>query len=265
MIKVDAGCYGICGRRRRNEDAYGVSTDVDGWDFYLVSDGMGGHPNGDQASQVAVHSFPTAFADLSTLERNRVLTTGSRYEAFRQRVVEAFFRVSMQVYGTGGGATLTVLMVRRSDGRVVVGWIGDSPAALLRPSADGSFRTERFFGSHGLGCYLDRSLGSSRDKGDVSVRAEVMDWGLARPGDFVVLCSDGVSGVYPTSPELARLRGLGEMGRAEAARAVMRFEEKFGQLVESHAWPQIVAQSLCESAVEDGSTDNCTAVCVRFS
>lgn len=217
--------------RQRNEDAY---LDQSPRCFWAVCDGMGGHRAGDYASQWIVRQL--ADVDLS-----------DRLGGSVQNIKRCLLDCNRHLWGYSRanqlgqiGATVVALLVQ--SGRAVVIWAGDSRAYRLR---NGQFRqmTDDHSYAHELAKATGRQPDFSQPGNDAITRAVgaceslsldclVME---ARPGDSWLLCSDGVSG----SVSADRLEELLSAGRAQA-------------------------ELIVDEALQNGSRDNCTAVCVRI-
>ncbi|MBD3779642.1 MULTISPECIES: protein phosphatase 2C domain-containing protein [unclassified Cellulomonas] len=217
--------------RTLNEDALLAHPPV-----FLVADGMGGHEAGDVASRLAVEEF-ARLAGLSAVD------PADLHACFRraaQRIRATFERreggttVSGVALGDHEG-TAHWLVFNVGDSRVYR-WADDELAQLtvdhsvVQELVDSGSLTRAAAERHPERHVLTRALGTGADP-------EPDYWTLpARPGDRMLVCSDGVSGEL--SPEqiadvLATTPGSG----AAAAELVRR-------------------------AVEAGGRDNATAVVV---
>jgi protein phosphatase len=243
--------------REHNEDSYltiGLGLDNNGqrhgWGVYIVSDGMGGHAAGEVASGLAIRAAAEIFlgeylgraigpaepyseADARDIVRRAVLKGN---EAI---VAEA------RAQGNDMGATFTMALV--VGDRVTVGNVGDSRTYLYR---DGKLR--RISKDHSLVMRLvdigqisdedvythpqrNAVLRSLGDKLDVEV--DLFNERV-RPGDALLLCSDG----------------QWEMTRdAEMERLLARPDD-----------PQKICDELVSAANQAGGEDNISVVLVRF-
>ena len=257
----------VIGARTRQEDAFGIFPDVSGWDLFIVSDGMGGHPNGDKASKIAVESFPEAFEKARLEEVRSIEAEAKPFDAFRRRLVHAFRGVSEAVLPSQGGATLSVLLRRLRDDRIVVAWAGDSPILQLRRE-DGrpAFHAVHSTEDHGLGWMLDKMVGepalSDRHRRNRDEPA-VDDWKVPLDGDLFVLCTDGISSTFPTRPMRDRFAAMGKTGQGWANVSNPSLELVLGRLSENGIPFEEVPVSLANEAVISGSHDNCTAIAVK--
>jgi len=231
-VRVSAGVRSDVGRvRRRNEDAYLVQDPV-----YAVADGMGGHRGGDVASTMSLEALEAAdIAGRGAPALTAAIRTANRAVLERG---EADRELS------GMGTTITAVLVQGD--RAHLAHVGDSRAYLFR---DGALRqltedhtmvqemvrrgqlTPAQADNHPQRSIITRALGA---EGDLDVDELAVD---LRPGDRLLLCSDGLSGMV-----------------SDAAIA--------GALTEA-ADPQAACDRLVEMANEAGGDDNITAVVIE--
>jgi protein phosphatase len=182
--------------------------------LFIVADGMGGQQAGEQASLMAVELIPKAIArrlGAEDTDPNRIK------EAIREAVAE----VNQEILGSSGAVTeftnmgTTVVLAQFRYDRVFVAGIGDSRAYRLR---DG--RLERLTKDHSLADALLEAgtispeelpthkfknvlylyLGSKDARGGPE-DVRVLD---VRPGDRLLMASDGLTGVV-SDQELSRV------------------------------------------------------------
>lgn len=217
--------------RALNEDSLLAHPPV-----FLVADGMGGHEAGDVASRLAVEEF-ARLAGLS------VVDPADLHACFRraaQRIRAAFERRE-------GGTTVAGVAFGETDG--VAHWlvfnVGDSRVyrwadgglsqltvdhSVVQELVDSGSLTRAAAEHHPERHVLTRALGTGADP-------EPDYWMLpARPGDRLLVCSDGVTG------ELAPAQLADVLARTPGAGAA--------------------AAELVRRAVEAGGRDNATAVVV---
>jgi serine/threonine protein phosphatase PrpC len=215
--------------------------------LFIVADGMGGQQAGEQASLMAVELIPRAIARrLSPDEKE----TSRVKDAIRDAVAE----VNQEILGSSGAVTefsnmgTTVVLAQFRFDKVFVAGIGDSRAYRLR---DG--RLEQLTKDHSLAdALLDAGtitadelpnhkfknvlylyLGSKDARsGPEDVR--VLD---VRPGDRLLMASDGLTGVVPDR-DLARVLG-------------------------SVDDPQLAATTLKNMALDNDSKDNVTCLIIH--
>jgi serine/threonine protein phosphatase PrpC len=215
--------------------------------LFIVADGMGGQQAGEQASLMAVELIPRAIARrLSPDEKE----TSRIKDAIRDAVAE----VNQEILGSSGAVTefsnmgTTVVLAQFRFDRVFVAGIGDSRAYRLR---DG--RLEQLTKDHSLAdALLDAGtitadelpnhkfknvlylyLGSKDARGGPE-EVRVLD---VRPGDRLLMASDGLTGVV-TDRDLARVLG-------------------------SIDDPQRAALTLKDMALDNDSKDNVTCLIIH--
>jgi serine/threonine protein phosphatase PrpC len=184
--------------------------------LFIVADGMGGQQAGEQASLMAVELIPRAIARRLSADENEP-------NRIKEVIRDAVAEVNQEILGSSGAiheysnmGTTVVLAQFRFD-RVFVAGIGDSRAYRLREG-----RLEQLTKDHSLAdALLDAGtitadelpthkfknvlylyLGSKDARtGPEDVR--VLD---VRPGDRLLMASDGLTGVVPDK-DLARVLG----------------------------------------------------------
>jgi protein phosphatase len=184
--------------------------------LFIVADGMGGQQAGEQASLMAVELIPREIARRLTPEEaepNRIK------EAIRDAVAE----VNAQILGSSGAVTefcnmgTTVVLAQFRNDRVFVAGIGDSRAYRLREGKleqltkdhsladallDAGTITPEELPTHKFKNVLYLYLGSKDARGGPE-DVRVLD---VRPGDRLLMASDGLTGVVQDK-ELARVLG----------------------------------------------------------
>jgi PPM family protein phosphatase len=241
-----ATSVGLNPDRSVNEDAAGyrnVSQVSDagrgGLLLACVSDGMGGMAKGEAASQAAVR----AFLEFDMLEASIPIAKNATIEANR-KVLEA-------LEGKSGGCTFTGVI---ADGnRVVLSHVGDTRAYLIRASH--AEPVQQISDDHSMVAMLVkmgvitpeaahnhpdsnkvmRALGSARDMGAEYVDAHEVGM---QPGDRLILVTDGVWGAY--------------------------LPAEFEQALQSETSAQDLADHLVRQALENGSSDNATAMVLEY-
>lgn len=180
-IKIDFYLYTNKGGRAVNEDSV-IAKD----NCFVVSDGLGGHRNGESASNAAVNYIAENFgSDISNAAISRLLTNADN--AVRQ-------------YGKGGKATVAAVF---TDGSIVrIDNIGDSRVYYFR---DGNiyFRTKDHSvcqAAVDMGEMTDDDVRNSADRsglfkvlGDTEPLKLPKPYELIKPqdGDAFLICSDG--------------------------------------------------------------------------
>jgi protein phosphatase len=225
------------GPRRNNEDTCGFVVAPDGSSALMVlADGMGGHSSGEVASSIAIQTMLDAF------RQERPTQGMERY--LRLSVQEAHRRIRSAASGDpqheGMGSTVVAALM--CPPRVVIAHVGDSRAYQFR---DGCVRRltrdhlyvvetlsipENRAKSHPQGHVLAQALGVEMD-----IRPDTATFDAA-PGDMLLLCSDGVSECL-TEPEM-------------------------GAFLEALPLQEAVSK-IIQTALQNGSRDNCTVVAVH--
>jgi serine/threonine protein phosphatase PrpC len=199
-----------------------------------VADGMGGHRAGEVASATALEALRAAMAAGQPL---RDAIEGANDAVLEKSVTDHELR--------GMGTTLTAGTLG-TDGNLLVGHVGDSRAYLVRDGEltqitnDHSLVEEMVRGgeltpeqaeSHPRRSIITRALGI-----DPEVEVDVYPLEL-RPGDRLLLCSDGLT---------TMLRG-----------------DEIAEILEGEPHPERAAQLLVDAANAAGGEDNVTAVVVE--
>lgn len=201
------GAVSAIGRvRSNNEDRVGLWA-RDGLILAMIADGMGGAVAGEEASRLALEAIQADFVgeargseQLATMPGEEV--TEKMRAAFRRANRAVMLRAAEHAQFQGMGTTLTLALVR--DSQVIVAHIGDSRAYLIPGSGarinqitdDHSFVeallsaghiTPEQASSHPMRNVLYRALGQVEEtEADLYVRS-------LSPGDWVILCSDGLT------------------------------------------------------------------------
>lgn len=218
--------------RTVNEDAR-LSQEAVG--LWAVADGMGGHENGQWASQ-------TVIAALEATDTEGEIETGADAICASLRHANAAIHDAAEKAGKTMGSTAVVLLVR--EGRFACFWVGDSRAYLLRGGqlvqltedhtqvqdlvSRGLLSAEEAVG-HPLSNVISRAVGVMPTIEIDAISDEV------RPRDVFLLCSDGLTGLVAPQEIEAKLKEL---------------------------QPTLASQELLDLALERGGPDNITLVLV---
>jgi len=232
--------------RSTNEDAYCVLRDPAGAYLLLaVADGMGGHEGGEIASALALSTLAREVArGLNTAGADPAVVLAMGVEKANQTV----YRTSIQRLGMGGtmlglgmGTTLTCSLIVGSRGYIA--HVGDSRVYLWR---EGSLQV--ITQDHSLVAEMVRDGEIDKDQADQDPRRHVLTRAVGtqanvvpdltgidlQPGDRMLLCSDGLSGVVS--------------------------DQVLGRVLSSGATCDETATGLVGEALEAGGPDNITAV-----
>jgi len=206
------------GRRRKiNEDSFLVSPETS---LYAVCDGMGGHNAGEVASKMAIETI-SAFVERSAVEKEITWSWGLdanvSFEA--NRLKTAIRLANARVYQaadnreelTGMGTTVVAVLV--SPGLVTIGSAGDSRCYRVRDGELSQLTRDDSWVSAALGegilnsddvehhplrNVITKAVGA-RDTIDLDVVEHEL-----KPGDLLMLCSDGLHGMI-NDQEIKRL------------------------------------------------------------
>jgi serine/threonine protein phosphatase PrpC len=217
--------------REGNEDSYLTEEPL-----FAVADGMGGHRGGEVASQLAVETLEKLFRE----------GAGELPDQVQEANRVVFERSSLDRKVAGMGTTLTAALVE--DDRVRLAHVGDSRAYLLRDGelglltedhtlvhrmvSEGEISKEEAQ-THPQRSVLTRAIG-------VDTVVDVDDETLqVRPGDRLLLCTDGLTSM------------VSEDQIEEALRSVPDVQE--------------AAKRLVQMANEAGGMDNTTVLVLDFS
>jgi PPM family protein phosphatase len=217
--------------RTLNEDAYALRA-ADG--LFVVCDGMGGAPAGEVASQMAIDVMLTqlnrgpARSSPGPSDAAYLPQTSRLAHAVRSSNAFIYDRAQRDPEQAGMGTTLVGAWIRQHVASVA--HVGDSRAYLWRDD-----RLEALTCDHSLSAaqanVLVRVLGREPEV-DVDL-TEVP----VQPGDYVLLCSDGLTRMV-AEPEMAR--------------AIFTFRE-----------PQRICDHLIAAANQNGGSDNITVVVIE--
>lgn len=227
-----AGATDVGPVRERNEDAYWIAEHGAA---LVVADGLGGLPSGDMASALAVAavadflsgeapSLPAAApedGDASPVSRLEMLARAAAAHAQASVLDAASRRQALR----GMATTLVVALVEGEEALIL--HIGDSRAALWR---DGSFVCRTYDHNEVGDLVRAGTLTSEQARHHPSrhmvrevvglsegYRAECQSWPI-RPGDILLLCTDGISDALS---EDAIARVLASTRSAAAAAATL--------------------------------------------
>jgi protein phosphatase len=228
VVRSHVGCV-----RQINEDRALDRRDIALW---AVADGMGGHDAGDRAAQMIVDSLGEA-------DGNR--SGWGLLDDIRMRLFEANATLvsRARLSGRTSGATVVALVARQ--GRCAWLWAGDSRGYRLRDgmltqvTRDHSFVQELVDGGmlapaeakfHPRAHVITRAVGADQTL-EIELRHDTV-----QPGDRLLLCSDGLTGMLDDR-EIAGILRDGPLDQA--------------------------ADRLIAAALEAGARDNVTVVLVE--
>ncbi|WP_420347575.1 PP2C family protein-serine/threonine phosphatase [Pelagibius sp.] len=224
--------------RRHNEDSYALREDLGLW---VVADGMGGAAAGDKASSIVV--------DVMTRSVERGLALEEAIAEANRSILDA---VRSGEGKRGMGSTVVAAQVSGSD--YSVAWVGDARAYLwgdglqrlshdhsrVQELVDAGLITEQEARSHPRRSVITRVLGGP----DGTAAAPDQVTGSLRPGEGILLCSDGLTSEVEDQ-DIAQVLS-GEMTGGPSA----------------EAGGQRAVDKLVAMALDHGGNDNVTVVLI---
>jgi PPM family protein phosphatase len=215
-LHIEAGARTDLGRvRKNNEDCYLIEPSLQ---LYVLSDGMGGEAHGEVASKLAVQTVVTHCRQSENSRTTPIFGESSPEVSERtNRLASAIHLANRKVFETaasnaeqrGMGATVVAAWVEGQ--RLSLAHVGDSRAYLLRAgsmdqlTADHSLVAEKVrvgiltpqeADASEMQSVLTRAVGTSS-----TVEVDT-DEQILLVGDFVLLCSDGLTRMV-SDPEIA--------------------------------------------------------------
>ncbi len=218
--------------RAANEDSF-VALQEQG--LWAVADGMGGHANGQWASQAVAEAL-------------REARFSGDFEVDALRIGEAILEANARIHGEAAaagarmGSTAATLLIR--DQKFAVLWVGDSRAYLWREGdlhqltrdhtqvqemVDRGLLSPAEAAHHPMSHVISRAVGVGPALEVDAIKDEV------QAGDVFLLCSDGLTGM---------------VSDAEIAEVLSRVR------------PRPACQRLMEICLQRGAPDNVTVIAV---
>ena len=185
--------------RSGNEDSFFAEADSHRGVF-MVADGMGGHAAGEVASEMAVQIVARALLQLESVVQPDAADRTAQSLRDANRAI--YDRMLAENDKQGMGTTASVLLL--SDGRYLIGQIGDSRIYMLRDGAliqitkdhsyvqeqvDAGLLTPEQARYHPYSNVITRCVGAGE-----SVEPDLYG-GETRPGDVFLVASDGLTGM----------------------------------------------------------------------
>jgi protein phosphatase len=235
--------------RALNEDAY-ISRAEEG--LFVVCDGMGGAPAGEVASKLAIDAIVRALDGGG--QSGAAPSPAPAVRPHTKRLAEAVQQSNEFIYDqaqkdprqAGMGTTVVGAWIRGSH--VGVAHVGDSRAYLWRDDRlEPLTRDHSLVEAHIAAGLIDAGRSLPAENQNVLVRVvgrephvdvDVRDVRV-QPGDYVLLCSDGLTRMVPES---------------ELAGAIQRLQD-----------PQRICDYLIAIANQNGGSDNITVVVVQVT
>jgi protein phosphatase len=204
--------------RAENQDSLAVFENTSRERLLIVADGMGGHRGGETASRICLETVERVFREPHGTPEERLC----RSLELANEEVYAHALSNSELRGMG---TTAVAVMIAPDGGAWLAWVGDSRCYRLRDrnlealSRDHSLMSEWISlgvitsdaaRTHPRRHELMRAIGQAPDVSIEHVAIEL------RPGDRLLLCSDGLHG-YVDERAIARALASGDPRSAAAA------------------------------------------------
>jgi protein phosphatase len=244
-MRLRVGARTDTGRvRPQNEDAF-MSRAGDG--LFVVCDGMGGAPAGEVASEMALQAIARELR-----QNGHDVATSSPFLPHTNRLVHAVRQSNEFIYGeaqkdprqAGMGTTIVGAWIREQVAGVA--HVGDSRAYLWHDDRlEPLTRDHSLMEAHIAAGLADEGRLLPAEQQNVLVRVLGREPDVdvdvtevpVQSGDYVLLCSDGLTRMVP---------------EAELAQAIRTFQE-----------PQQICDHLIAAANRNGGADNITVVVVE--
>jgi len=230
-------------RREKNEDLFYCPAPGAKPEIFVVADGMGGRVGGEIASQTAV----SALTDFFALKEGQVYSAGMTLQQGVTQANRAILNRARRQPSLSGMCTTLVCALPQDYG-FLIAHVGDSRAyrfhggeltlltrdhSLVWEMMEEGAITFEEMETHSMKNVITRALGAGKFVDAELTRADM------EPGDVLMLCSDGLSGMCSR-------------------------EEMAGILSEASDL-KTAAGRLIDLANENGGVDNITVVLVRYA
>lgn len=227
--------------RKKNEDSFLINQNMG---LFVICDGMGGHRGGDIASQMAINTI------------DEVCRTDPVNDT-RDRLCQAIHKANANIWQQGHanpewegmGTTVTAALLENE--KLTVANVGDSSLYIIRNQSirkittdhtlaeqmvkEGLLRFEEMRKSS-YNHILTRALGV-----EYEIEIDVFEEQL-EPGDYILICSDGLSDMLDEN---------------EILRIIMEAAAKGEKL-------DVIARTMLGTALDKGGYDNITILLIQF-
>jgi protein phosphatase len=215
--------------------------------LFAVADGMGGHQAGDIASRLAIQAISQRAVDevLSSVTTGKPLPDLNQWITSTTKVANQSVYDQRQVAGTDMGTTLVIALVVGDT--AIISNVGDSRAYLLTQDKIVQITTDHSLVERLVATgQITRAEAAHHPQRNVIYRVigdkpqtdiDLFEQRLA-PGEALLLCSDGLSGMMP--------------------------DEKIWYIWQTSTSPQEACDRLVEAANQAGGVDNITVVIVQI-
>jgi protein phosphatase len=249
-VRLQIGKCSLLGNYRENNEDKVAVREQDGVTMCIVADGMGGQQAGEKASEMATDIIPrevsAGVADAKSADDIRRIVRKAIVQANEEIISMGQLDPDFRNMGTTVVGVIWLPSFR--DDALFVAGVGDSRAYLIREDKIEQLTTDHSLAQalveaktispeeareHKFKNVLWKYLGS-KEVGDGPEVKMV----FIRPGDRLVLCTDGVTGVVP--------------------------DEKIAETIAQFDDMQQACESLCQLALDMGSRDNVSAIVMEI-
>ncbi len=228
--------------RSGNEDAFFAHATRERG-LFIVADGMGGHAAGEVASEMTVQIVSRELSEMGELDEAAVERVAASIQNANRAVYDRTIHESDK---QGMGTTASILLV--SEGRFLIGQVGDSRVYLLRDGAlrqltkdhsyvqeqvDAGLLTPEQARYHPYSNVITRCVGAGENVEPDTYTGEL------RAGDVFLVASDGLTGMVD--------------------------DRRLQQLLLSRASAGRVVDALIAEANYRGGLDNITAIVIQVT
>lgn len=247
MIKIDSCSRTNIGRKRtNNEDAVEYHEPADAHELrdsgclYVVADGLGGHERGEVASQLAVKTL------IANYYQNPSLSPEQRLHDIIGQINQELITYSAKNLQAGEKSATTIVAAVVRQGKLLLANVGDSRAYLIRGKQVRQLTIDHSYAGEmvRVGVISEEEARTSKHKNRLTrslgsnpnLEVEQYPPIALKPGDLILLCSDGLT-QYASSEDL----GAAAYGSAKH-----------------------IAERLIDFANAHGGTDNITVSVIRY-
>lgn len=231
-------------KRTENQDNMFVSSDNR---LLVVADGMGGMKGGSKASRLAISAVEKLWAERQPDEVDETVIQTWLLEAVGNANQDVFDAAAADPAVKDMGTTI-VAAIHCPDGKVQIAHVGDSRAYMIRDGKtsvltqdhsvvmemvlQGRMSEEQLRNSP-FRHYLTRCVGHKSKVEIDKTPSEI------KPGDWLILASDGLSTVV--------------------------LDDSIGEIVATCETPDDACQKLLKATLDGGAPDNVTMIIVRYA
>jgi serine/threonine protein phosphatase PrpC len=243
MNILAAGVTDVGQQREHNEDSFAILPE---FDLYIVADGMGGHRAGDVASKMATHSMASFFAATQREDATWPFHFDPHLSAEENRLIASIRVANKRIYECsarhrevhGMGTTVVGAVLNKARSRLYVAHVGDSRCYRVRDGAITQLTRDHSLLNDYLLVMPDLSPEQREElPKNVITRALGMQDSVVvdlmpetpKPGDFYLLCSDGLSGMIDDDTILASIVAAQGDPRAAAVDLVAKANANGGE------------------------------------